>query len=325
MAALALAPRLRAARPAPINERLTGNLAPVHDPCIIREGGVYHLFTTGQLGETPGPIGWRTSPDLVTWTLKGEVFPELPGWAAEAIPGTKGLWAPDIIRMNDLYYLYYSVSTFGKNRSAIGLATTPSLASASPGRGWTDRGIVWRSNVTDDYNAIDPNILIDRDDRCWMSFGSFWTGLKIVALDRATGKPPAGATLTSIARRAAPGKIEAPFIIERDGWYYLFASFENCCRGAASTYYTVVGRAKSPTGPYVDREGTPMMEGGGTRVLHADMDKSGRFVGPGHIAILRDRGSYSIVYHAYDARADGAPTLRIQPLGWSGDGWPVAR
>lgn len=321
----ALLPRLaRASQTGSINERLTGNIAPVHDPAIIRQGDTYHLFTTGNLGDAEGLIGWRTSTDLVSWTLGAPVFAAIPDWAKEAIPGTGGLWAPDIIRVGDEYRLYYSVSTFGKNRSAIGLVTTPTLDRSAPGFGWTDKGMVWESTSSSDHNAIDPNIVVDREGRHWMSFGSFWTGLKLVELDSATGKPLPGAKLHAIARRHRPGAVEAPFIIERDGYYYLFASYDFCCRGEKSTYYTVVGRSKDIAGPYEGRDGKSMMRSGGLLVLHAELDETKRFVGPGHVSILRESEQDYIVYHAYDTKADGAPTLRIQPLAWTPDGWPVA-
>lgn len=316
------APAQDAPRPTPL--ALAGNVAPVHDPAIIKEGDTYHLFTTGNLRDKEGLIGWRTSKDMKNWTLQQAVFAAIPDWAKAAVPGTGGLWAPDIVKVGGEYRLYYSVSTFGKNRSAIGLVTTPTLDRAAPGFGWVDKGLVWQSTAANDYNAIDPNIFVDDDGRQWMSFGSFWSGLKLVELDRATGKPSAGATLTAIAGRSRPGAVEGPFIIKRAGFYYLFASYDFCCRGVDSTYYTVVGRSKAVSGPYVDRNGKAMMKGGGLLVLHADLDDSKRYVGPGHNSILREGGADFIVYHAYDKREKGRPTLRIQRLMWTPDGWPMA-
>ena len=128
-----------------------------------------------------------------------------------------------------------------------------------------------------------------------------------------------------LARRPEPGAIEAPEMIERNGRFYLFASVDFCCRGVESTYSTVVGRAESPTGPFLDAEGRPMLEGGGTTVLHADRDPTRRFVGPGHVTILSAGDTDYIAYHAYDRETAGRPTLRIQRIDWSPDGWPVAR
>ncbi|HEX8301340.1 arabinan endo-1,5-alpha-L-arabinosidase [Sphingomonas sp.] len=303
---------------------LQGDISPVHDPAIFKQGGAYYLFTTSQISEKKGLIHVRTSPDLINWARAEPVFAEIPAWATKAISGTRGIWAPDISKTGDEYRLYYSISTFGKNRSAIGLATARSLDSKAPGGGWTDKGSVIESQHTDDHNAIDPAVFTDAQGRQWMAFGSFWTGLKMVRLDPVTGMRSAeDRKLYSIARRRTPGAVEAPFVIRRGGFYYLFASFDFCCRGAKSTYYTVVGRSKEPTGPYVDREGKDMMDGGGFVVLHAQLDATKRFVGPGHAAVLQEGGREHIVYHAYDTKASGAPTLRIQRLGWTEDGWPV--
>ncbi|MBB5519800.1 arabinan endo-1,5-alpha-L-arabinosidase [Amphiplicatus metriothermophilus] len=305
---------------------LAGDLQPVHDPAIIKHQNRYHLFSTSHVGEEPGLVHWRVSDDLRTWRRGGAVFDSIPAWALDYALDARGVWAPDIIHASGEYRLYYSVSSFGKNASAIGLAANATLDPSDERFGWIDRGLVFFSREGDDFNAIDPNLLIDAEGRHWLSFGSFWTGLKMIAIDPESGLPAEKQpTLHSLARRPSPGAVEAPFIIERGGYYYLFASFDFCCRGAASTYYTVVGRASSPTGPYVDRDGVGMMAGGGSVVLHAGQDPTERFFGPGHVAILRDGGADYIVHHAYDARRGGAPTLRIRKLEWTQDGWPRAR
>lgn len=304
------------------DNRLAGDLVPVHDPAILKAGDAYYLFSTSQEREGNGLIHVRTSNDLATWTRAAPVFATMPAWAREAVPETRGVWAPDISKTGDEYRLYYSISGFGKNLSAIGLVTTPSLARPV----WTDKGAVMRSDSEDDFNAIDPNVFTDAQGRQWMAFGSFWTGIKAIRIDPATGMRSAeDRKIYSLSRRRDPGAVEAPFVIRRGGLYYLFVSFDFCCRGAKSTYFTVVGRSRSPTGPYLDREGKDMIDGGGFPVLQASQDKAGRFVGPGHVAVLQEGGKEHIVYHAYDSRNGGAPTLRIQPLGWTQDGWPVAR
>ena len=307
--------------PASLNERLAGDIAPAHDPAIIRQGDSFYLFTTSQERDGKGLIHIRTSKDLVNWTRAPSIFAGMPAWVKDVVPGARGIWAPDVSFSHGEYRVYYSVSTFGKNRSAIGLVTTPSLENPQ----WTDRGLVIASDQRDDFNAIDPNVFDDAEGRQWMAFGSFWSGLKLIRLDPMTGLRSAEeAKVHAIAGRRSPGAIEAPFVIRRGDYYYLFASFDFCCRGAASTYYTVVGRSQDPKGPYLDRNGKKMTEGGGLLVLHAGLDPTKRFVGPGHIAILREPERDYIVYHAYDTQARGVPTLRIQPLGWTDDGWPVA-
>ncbi len=322
-AALSLAHRADAQ--GSINAALTGDISPVHDPCIIRQGDTYHLFCTSQMREGKGLIAWRTSPDLIHWTFKGAVMQAFPDWVMQAIPDTKGAWAPDIAFVNNEFRLYYSASLFGKNQSVIGLTTTPTLDTSDPAFGWKDRGLVVATTAQDDFNAIDPNLVVDAQGNHWLALGSFWTGLKLVALDPATGKPKdAKPKFLSIARRPAPDAIEGAFIVRKGEWYYLFASYDFCCRGADSTYYTVVCRSKDVAGPYVDRDGRKMMNDSGFLVLHADLDPQKRFKGPGHCAILQDGGVEYIVYHAYDTQNNGRPTLRIQKLAWTADGWPVA-
>lgn len=310
-----------------LNSRLTGDLVPTHDPVIMREGDTYHIFGTGNGGRY---IETRTSTDLIHWTATGPLFTTIPQWAKDAIPGTDGMWAPDISYVDGRYRLYYSVSTFGSNRSAIGLFTSPTLDPKAKNYKWKDEGLVVMSTEADDFNAIDPNFIIDRDGRHWLSLGSFWTGLKLFELDPKTGKPlKAGEKPYSIARRPAPAggpaPVEAPFIIDHGGYYWLLASYDYCCKGVNSTYYTVVGRSKAITGPYLGKDGSSMMEGGGTIFLRADLKEHQRWRGPGHAGAFRDKdGQWYVVYHAYDREKQGAPTLRIAPVRWDADGWPVA-
>lgn len=311
---------------ASLADRMTGDIAPVHDPAIIKQGDTYYVFSTSRPRDEAGQIPVRTSKDLISWTRAGAVFAQMPDWAKREIPKANGIWAPDISFANGEFRLYYAVSTFGSNRSAIGLATSPTLDPSAPNYRWTDKGQVLASTVANDFNAIDPAAFIDRDGQAWLAFGSFWTGIKMVRLDPATGlRAVDDQKIYSLARRPAPDAIEAAFLIDHGGYYYLFASFDFCCRGVDSTYYTVVGRSKAVTGPYLDYDGKPMMEGYGQILLHGKLDPTGRWRGPGHSAILKDGDRLLIAYHAYDAQHGGIPTLRINPLGWTADGWPVAR
>jgi arabinan endo-1,5-alpha-L-arabinosidase len=311
--------------PASLNARLSGDIVPAHDPVLIREGDSYYSYSTGQGGRLP--ILARTSRDLVTWSALPGPIAAIPAWALAAVPGAKDIWAPDIAYANGRYRLYYSVSTFGKQRSVIGLLTSPTLDPAKPGYGWRDDGLVIASKDGDDYNAIDPNFARDRQGGQWLALGSYWTGLKLARLDPATGKLAVpSAPLIPIARRA-PGPntaIEASFIVDHGGWYWLIASFDHCCRGAKSDYHLVIGRSRAITGPYVDRAGVAMRDGGGTVLLQADAAGKERFRGPGHAGVLHDRdGRDYLIYHAYDRDRRGAPTLRLARMRWPRDGWPV--
>ncbi|MDE2182198.1 MAG: arabinan endo-1,5-alpha-L-arabinosidase [Alphaproteobacteria bacterium] len=315
------------AETASMNSRLSGSLSPVHDPCAIREGDTYYVFSTNQPGGGGQQIPWRFSKDLLSWEKGGYVMDDLPQWVSDRVSGAEGVWAPDISFAGGRYLLYYACSTFGKNRSVIGLLTNATLDPKSPQFKWVDQGLVFESKPGDDYNCIDPNHVVDREGQHWLAFGSFWGGLKLIQLDPATGKPAMDRpTIYSLAKRPTddPGldAIEASYIVEHGGYYYLFCSFDFCCRGADSNYYTVVGRCARVTGPYGDKNRYAMSDGNGTVVLAND--PSSRWRGPGGASILRDGGQDYIVYHAYDARRDGTPTLRIAPLVWSQDGWPTA-
>jgi arabinan endo-1,5-alpha-L-arabinosidase len=295
---------------------LTGRLKQVHDPVMIKDGDTYYLFCTGN------GIPVRKSADMLDWDMAfpPSVFSGVPDWALEKIPGATNIWAPDISYYNGKFHLYYSVSTFGSNRSVIGLATNATLDFESEAFEWVDQGLVIESTGAEPYNCIDPNLIIDADGAPWLAFGSFWSGLKMVRLELETGKPAAEDNpVIPIAQRFVnDGSIEAAFIILKDGFYYLFASHDFCCRGVDSTYHVVVGRSEAVTGPYLDRDGVEMLQGGGTQITFP----TDRWKGPGHNGILLDDGVYYIVYHSYDADSQGVPTLRINPLTWDADGWP---
>ena len=254
-----------------------GAVQNVHDPCIIKENGTYYVYCTGQ------GIPVRKSMDLMQWANAGKVFDKAPDWAAKAVPGSKGnFWAPDISFFGGKYHLYYSVSTFGSRLSCIGLATNKTLDPASKDFKWIDEGVVISSQPKDDWNSIDPNIVLDDKGVPWLSFGSFWGGLKLVKIDPTTGKT-ADKIVHSIAARPVEKAIEASFIVRKGGYYYLFASWDRCCKGVKSNYKIVVGRSKSVTGPYLDRTGVDMARGRGSLVL---TPVTVTVKGPGHNAVF---------------------------------------
>lgn len=297
----------------------------VHDPVLAYENGKYYMFTTGM------GIGMLSSDDgMKTWQREKAPLDPIPAWAKELVPAYQGhTWAPDVRKVGDLWYLYYSCSTFGKNISVIGVATNKTLDPSSPDYKWEDQGQVVRSVPGEtDWNAIDPNLIIDREGNPWLNWGSFWDGIQLVRLDQDL-RTPIGEPQT-IARRRSPdvvahlnehanlNPIEAPFIVERDGWYYLFASWDYCCQGLSSNYKTVVGRSRTIAGPYLDREGREMLHGGGTLVAGANED----YCGIGHCGVYEFDGTWYIVAHAYDRQKNGASKLFLHPLKWI-DGWPM--
>ncbi len=285
----------------------------VHDPSTItRCGDQYWLFGTGM-----GIVSWH-STDLIHWRQGPSVFSTLPPWTHQIDARQSGyFWAPDVIHLDDRYLLYYVVSKWGARTSAIGLATSPTLDPADPAFHWTDRGIVIRSTQRDNFNALDPSLLLDTDGRLWMALGSFWSGIKLAELNPATGLRKPGAPLRPLAWAK---EIEAPYLAKHDGRYYLFVNWGLCCRGVKSTYNIRVGRASKITGPYLDKNGIDMLAGGGTLFLGTE----GPRIGPGQVGILREGSHAWISYHYYDARHAGLASLGLRELNWDAAGWPVA-
>ena len=266
---------------------ITTDTPMVHDPVMAYEDSVYHLYCTG-IG-----IQHMTSKDCHTWTVDPTpVMTVMPKWTHDSVPGFQHhVWAPDIIRWHGRWWLAYSCSTFGKNGSAIGLLSTPSLSAPV----WNDEGcIVTSREGRDNWNAIDPCFVIDDNDQPWLTWGSFWDGIQMAPLDTTMHLKHHASdirhqTSETIARRYAPSAqnvpanptskhagtnaIEAPFIFKHGGWYYLFVSWDYCCRGAQSNYRVAVGRSKTVDGPYLDRNGIDMREGGGTLFIEGDKEQ----------------------------------------------------
>lgn len=288
----------------------------IHDPStILREGEHYYFFSTGQ-----GVSLIKEQTDG-RWLNSARVFEQdkLPAWHKEQVPANRGhLWAPDVIKLDETYFLYYSISSFGKQRSAIGLATGKSLDPDSPAWGWTDQGPVITSNEQSPFNAIDPALFRDDDGTLWISWGSFWNGLYLAQLNPKSGK------LLDPKKKpvqlAWAAKIEAPFLHKREGFYYLFINHGLCCRGLNSTYDIRVGRSKKITGPYLDKEGHDLKTGGGTVILKTDGDR----IGPGHASILKRNGREYLGYHYYSKPHRGSSRFALARLDWN-EGWPVIK
>ena len=249
----------------------------VHDPVMACERGTYYLLSTGN------GLQWATSKDRQSWIVQPTPFVEnLPAWTRDSVPGFRShVWAPDVIRWHDRWWLAYSCSTFGKNSSAIGLMSADRLNGH-----WRDEGcLVASKEDRDNWNAIDPAFVIDDNDQLWMAWGSVW------------------------------------FILKHGGWYYLFVSWDYCCRGSKSNYRVAVGRSKTVDGPYHDREGKPMTNGGGTLFLEGDKQE---FEAVGHCAAYNmENGETIFICHGYSTRLNGTSILIQRNVTWTADGWPV--
>ena len=286
------------AQPVPAGTVFNTRNTPVHDPVLIKEKDTYYLFCTGN------GISVYSSRDLQQWRKEAPVFDKAPDWAVKTIPGFKGhIWAPDISFYNGKYYLYYAVSAFGKNTSCIGVAVNTTLDRNSPDYKWEDKGKVIQSvSGRDMWNAIDPNLVVDESGTPWLSFGSFWDGIKLVKLDKDLQRPAQPEEWYTIARRprdfatpdtsAGNGAIEAPFIFRKSQYYYLFVSRDACCQGEKSTYKVVVGRSKQVQGPYLDKQQVPLQLDGGSIVAQGDRVV---WYAVGHNAVFSEQGKTDMV------------------------------
>jgi arabinan endo-1,5-alpha-L-arabinosidase len=280
----------------------------IHDPSMLKAGSTYYLFSTH------GTLHAHSSNDRVTFSDDGYALSSLPAWTNAYTGGSGDLWAPDASVHNGQYWLYYAASGFGSTNSAIGLATS---SNGVPGT-FADSGApIYTSANCSGSNAIDPASIVDASGNAWLAFGSWSSGIQIVPVDKTTGIPT-GTACTQLAYHPSGTGIEGAYIYSHGGYYYLFASIDNCCQGSSSTYRIIVGRSSSITGPYTDRGGLALTAGGGSILLSAH----GNINGPGGQTVLKDTDGDLLVYHYYDGNNNGAPALGLNLLGWTADGWP---
>lgn len=331
-----------------------------HDPVMMKEDSTFYLFYTGM------NVGQMTSTDLVHWRFQPSVFSETPQWAIEKVKGYRGhTWAPDIVKHDGKFHMFYSCSTFGKNTSAIGHAWRSTLAipsrnenweidsttiTASNTEPWHDTGMVVASERSSKYNCIDPSVIVDEKGTPWMFFGSFWGGIQLIKLtpdmecqdesfpikivaSRRSGKKATVKTETPQTDangqpalgheegvEAGDNAIEAPFIFKHGKWYYLFVSWDYCCRGLRSNYKVVVGRSKNVCGPFLDRDGKDLATGGGTLVWGGN----DAFIAGGHNAAYTFDGKDYFLCHGYD-RERGESKLFLTEMQWDKKGWPIVK
>ena len=295
---------------------LTGDVS-VHDPTMAYDpaSGLYIVASSHN--------SIRTAPTKNgPWTNVGNV--SRAPWTT-SVPNSTTLWAPHLQKIGDTFYYYYSQSSFGSSDSAIGVKTTKTPAIPSSyvdlGRPIIESGTLADVAPSIEYNAIDPAVIQDGEGAWWMVWGSFWDGIVVQQLGddlvSVIGEP----TLVA-SRRADNNPVEGPAILARDGYFYLFLSWDVCCAGATSTYKVAVGRSTSITGPYLDQNGRRLDEGGGTVVLDSrqsapGVKPAGLYRAPGGADVYSENGTDYLVYHAYLPNN----TLGIRPIDWR-DGWP---
>lgn len=280
---------------------LSGDLH-MHDPSVIKAGSCYYGFSTGfEGGPGNGSVTIRKTCDatLTTgWQYVGTVWNAVPAWITSRLGSTPpNIWAPDINYFNGKYYLYYGASIWGTSTATMGLATATNIEGP-----WTDEGEVTTVNY-----PIDPNVVWDQNNVPYITWGSFTgNGINMHVLDASTGKL---STTNNNLWNIAKG-IENSTIAYNNGYYYLLGSKGSCCNGVNSTYYTVVGRSTSITGPYLDESGVNMLSNGGTTVLTGSSPQ----VAAGGGDVFDDGSAVRFAYHYYDANNAGQETLNIRTI-----------
>jgi len=295
------------------------------DPAFIkRADGKYFRFNTKDR------ISIHTAPQIQgPWTQVGSV---IQGKSIIDLPGNADLWAPDISRVGDLYYLFYAVSTLGSRTSAIGYATSPNM---EPGT-WTDRGaVVTSSESSTPYNAIDGNLYHSADGKeLHLQWGSYWQGIytQPVTIEGTKVALKAGTSPKNVAYLPTQNNAqEGAFVYLKNGAWWLFLS-----RGKAGefgsdpntfpadqAYRVFVCRGDSPTGPFFGKLGKNCLDGGGTEVYAS----FGNVWAPGGQGVWQDDVHGDVLYYHYFNRNTGYGDYDSK-FGWNVlkwiDGWPVA-
>ncbi|KAI0123368.1 glycoside hydrolase, family 43 [Xylariales sp. AK1849] len=288
-----------------------------HDPSVVQRSsdGVYFRFNTGSL------IGiWKANALEGPWTYQGAA---IPAGSSIDLAGNDDLWAPDVQLVGSTYIMYYAVSTFGSQSSAIGYATSTTMEYGS----WTDHGATGISSTSaKNYNAIDPN-LIAVGSSYYLNFGSFWGDIYQAPLNSAA----TGAASSSYQIAYQPSgshAVEGAYMYYHSGYYYLFWSEGICCGydtslpATGAEYKIRVCRSTSATGGFVDSSGTSCTNGGGTTVLASH----GTVYGPGGQGIFSDSTHGTVLYYHYAdtsvGLADSQYLFGWNVINWS-SGWPT--
>lgn len=296
------------------------------DPSVIKNAtdGYYYAYGTEDFWATDNRnhiVAIVRSKDLINWTYLNDAFTSKPTWKANG----GGIWAPDVVKVNSSYYMYYSYSTWGDLNPGIGVASAP-----SPSGPFVDMGKVFLSSDVDIRNCIDP-FYIEEGDKKYLFWGSYYNNGSQTRWGTWGGELNYNGTALKDVNnifKIAASDFEGVMIHKRGNYYYFFGSKGGCCAGANSTYHLMVARSTSLNGPYLDKTGADiaLSTGKGSLVL----DKNSKFVGPGHCSrIFTDAGGQDwILYHAMDianAQINGISqrALMMDKVNWDADGWPI--
>ncbi|MBQ5808259.1 MAG: family 43 glycosylhydrolase [Clostridia bacterium] len=293
--------------------RLEGDyMAPASCPEIIKYNGAYYNINM------TGGMKIKMSTDLITWKNVGTVFATKPSWIKAEI-GSDSIWAPGFYMVGGKLRIYYCASSSGSRDSLIGLVDCN-----NPRGGYVDRGMVIRSYAKGTaeetpYNCIDPNIFVDDDGQTYLIWGSYAEGIYMRRIDENTGKFIEGDNeMWKLAD--APDGMEAPYLVKRGDYYYLFVAMGNMSKN--ENYHWAVGRSESLFGPFVDKKGRSMLEG---YTFALTEYKPGVQATAHAQPFLDDDGTWYMVSEMWMDRSDPDKKiqLHISKMVWNDEGWPV--
>ena len=277
------------------------------DPTVLRapDGWYYAYATQGAPAGKTLNIQVARSRDLVRWDAPSDALPRKPAWGATK----QWFWAPHVLfdAQRRTYFMYYSAEPDDAGGKCLAVATA-----TEPQGPFTDSGRPLLCG--EGIEHIDPMAFDDpQTGRRWLYWGSGRRPLKVQELsaDRLSFAPGSAPQpiLSPDAQRPYRSLIEAPWVVHRDGWYYLFYSGDRCCT-SDPRYAVLVARSQSATGPFEDRD-APVLE------------RNAAWRAPGHGALIDDQAAQTwILYHAI-APAEGARKrqLLIDRVVFE-DGWP---
>ncbi|WP_348823699.1 arabinan endo-1,5-alpha-L-arabinosidase [Flavobacterium aestuarii] len=333
----------------------------------------------GNAHEGHGHFPYRRSKDLVTWEYMGSAMPTVPAWVKDSLNNKRarmtpalppienpryGYWAPYIKKTGSKYRLYYSIvvdepivgtnfETSWSERAFIGLAESDDLATNV----WVDKGMVvcsepdgvkpysftgdrnWE-NAYFEFNAIDPTLIITPEGEHHLIYGSWHSGIAVLKLNPATGKPDQLKTLTDygtrIASRSSTSRWQAsegPEIIYNPDtqYYYLFLAYD----GLDVPYNTRVCRSKSITGPFVGINGANVTNGADCwpMLTHPyGFNNHTGWVGFSHCSVFQNPDTKQWFYASQARLPKDVPGINVsnaimmghvREIQWTEDGWPV--
>jgi beta-xylosidase len=273
------------------------------DPTIVRFGNTY--WTASTSGNWAPVFALYRSTDLHHWTAAGSIFPLAPAWARGSF------WAPEMVVDHDRILVYYVGRKLG-GPLCIAVATA-----ASPSGPYVDHGPI----MCQQDGSIDPSFVRDQSGQpflIWKEDGNsqskpttIWAQPLTADLLHVTGDK--AALLVNDPASWEGGVIEAPYIMQHEGHFYLFYAGNACC-GVNCHYAEGVARADHLLGPWTRDPDNPIIR------------PNAMWRCPGHgTAVKTPAGKYFFIYHAYPTEGNvylGRESV-LDSITWTADGWPV--